>query len=238
MLVGGKLGTVGGTVLQADAPEPPILVARVPGAVDYHLPPCRVLDDTTVLFISNAGLEIFGPDVHRQLTNEIVMRTRAAHTPAPKGGAVEGLLRISDVDRAHAIDVVFVHGLDGDARTTWHPKNEPTRFWPTWIAQDVPGTAVWSLGYEVSSSAWKGTDMPLADRATNALATLEAAGLGGAPIVFVCHSLGGLLVKQMLRHASDYGVPGWSDIARATRGIVFLSTPHSGSDISSWVKYL
>ena len=80
--------------------------------------------------------------------------------------------------------------------------------------------------------------MPLADRATNALATLETQGLGDRPIIFICHSLGGLLVKQMLRHSLDFGVAAWKGIAERTRGIVFLSTPHSGSDISNWMKHV
>jgi hypothetical protein len=42
----------------------------------------------------------------------------------------------------------------------------------------------------------------------------------------------------MLRHAFDYGNPQWQAIAEQTRGIVFLSTPHSGSDIASWMGYI
>jgi hypothetical protein len=80
--------------------------------------------------------------------------------------------------------------------------------------------------------------MPLADRATNALALLETEGLGEWPIVFVTHSMGGLLTKQLLRHGRDYGNPYWRRIADSTRGVVFLSTPHSGSDIANWVKHL
>lgn len=50
--------------------------------------------------------------------------------------------------------------------------------------------------------------------------------------------MGGLLAKQLLRHGRDFGDPNWGRIARNTRGIVFLSTPHSGSDIAGWVKHL
>jgi hypothetical protein len=57
-------------------------------------------------------------------------------------------------------------------------------------------------------------------------------------VVFVTHSLGGLLVKQVLRHARDYGDVRWRSVVKRTRGVVFLSTPHSGSDIANWVKHL
>jgi pimeloyl-ACP methyl ester carboxylesterase len=135
-------------------------------------------------------------------------------------------------------DVIFVHGLDGDARSTWRPRDSQGPAWPEWLAEDLPDAGVWLLGYEVPSSAWRGHSMPLSDRATNALALLETEGLGERPIGFVTHSMGGLLTKQLLRHGRDFGDPNWKRIADATRGVVFLSTPHSGSDIAGLVKHL
>jgi pimeloyl-ACP methyl ester carboxylesterase len=135
-------------------------------------------------------------------------------------------------------DIVFVHGLDGNARTTWRSVGQSGSSWPDWLGEDLPNVGVWLFSYEVPSSAWRGHTMPLADRATNALALLDAEGLGERPLVFIAHSLGGLLVKQMLRHARDYGEPRWRSIVDETRGTVFLSTPHSGSDIANWIKHL
>lgn len=137
-------------------------------------------------------------------------------------------------------DVIFVHGLGGDARNTWHPENSGTgdQFWPAWLGQDLPDVGVWSLQYEVEPYAWKGSTMPLTDRATNVLALLEAHGLGSHPIVFIAHSLGGLLVKQMLRHAQEFNTLEWTAIVQQIKGIIFLSTPHSGSDLASWISYL
>jgi hypothetical protein len=242
ILVAGKVEMPDGTIQQAQGSEPPILAVEFPGEIANRPSRCRVLDDVTVLFIGSAGFDGFGRDVHDRLLTAIRSRLAAdaRETVGNIGGnAVEGLLAVGGNDLStRRLDVVFVHGLDGDARTTWHPKGDASRFWPAWLAEDVPGIAVWSLGYEVSASAWTGHSMPLADRATHALATLETQGLGNKPIVFICHSLGGLLVKQMLRHALDFGVPAWKDIAKQTRGIVFLSTPHSGSDISGWMKHL
>jgi pimeloyl-ACP methyl ester carboxylesterase len=149
------------------------------------------------------------------------------------------LIKVSGCDdAARNGDIVFVHGLDGDARSTWRPARHDGAAWPEWLGEDLPNAGVWLLGYEVPLSAWKGHTMPLADRATQVLALLETEGLGDRPIVFVAHSMGGLLVKQLLRHGRDYGDRRWRAIADATRGVVFLSTPHSGSDIANWVKHL
>lgn len=154
-------------------------------------------------------------------------------------GAVDGLNKITGCDKPdRTADVIFVHGLDGDALSTWRAEGKQENFWPRWLGDDFPDVGVWSLGYAVSSSAWKGNSMPLADRATNTLDQLELDGIGHRPVIFICHSLGGLLVKQMLRHANDFGNPDYQRIADQTRGLVFLSTPHSGSNIANWIKHL
>lgn len=41
----------------------------------------------------------------------------------------------------------------------------------------------------------------------------------------------------MMRHASELGQATWLAIRQATRGIVFLATPNSGSRIADWVNY-
>jgi hypothetical protein len=149
------------------------------------------------------------------------------------------LLPISGCDRPQRMaDVIFVHGLDGDARTTWHPHGKPEAFWPAWLGEDFPRFGVWSLGYAVSASAWKGHTMPLYDRANNTLDLLDLEGIGQRPIVFICHSLGGLLIKQVLRTARDAHNPTWQAIVDQTRLVVFLSTPHSGANMASWIQYI
>jgi hypothetical protein len=136
-------------------------------------------------------------------------------------------------------DIVFVHGLNGDARSTWYPEGQAEEFWPKWLCEDIPEIKVWSIGYEASSFAWKGSTMPLADRAVNALVLLETYGIGKEkPVVFITHSLGGLLVKEMLRKATDNSVPEGRQLAEHTKGVVFLSTPHSGSDLANFVDFL
>jgi hypothetical protein len=61
-----------------------------------------------------------------------------------------------------------------------------------------PGSA-WTLTYNAPPSNWLGTGMALQDSAKNVECVLGEVGLKGVPLVFVCHSLGGLVVKQILR---------------------------------------
>ena len=104
-------------------------------------------------------------------------------------------------------DVIFVHGLDGDPIETWRPAGHSGPAWPEWLGEALPDVGVWLLSYAAASTRWKGHAMALADRAPSALALLDIEGLGERPLVFIAHSLGGLLVKQMLRHGHDIGEP-------------------------------
>jgi len=151
----------------------------------------------------------------------------------PKGQQSEGLFPISGCDNPNRlVDVVFVHGLGGDWRSTWHPKKEEDKFWPEWLGKDFPDVGVWSLGYEASPSEWFGRSMPIHDRASNALQHLRVNGLSQRRLIFVTHSLGGLLVKRMLRHAHDLSDP----ILSRTERIFFLATPHTGARLATFLR--
>jgi hypothetical protein len=145
-------------------------------------------------------------------------------------------------------DVIFVHGLNGNPRQYWFPEGEPEKSWPAWLGEDLPDVGVWSLGYENAALKPRrpslarrflaaGFAMPLFDRARNVLLRLELEGLGARPLVFITHSMGGLLVKQVLNTASDGSNPGWKSILDQTRGVCFIATPHIGSDLAKWASY-
>ncbi len=71
--------------------------------------------------------------------------------------------------------------------------------------------------------------MPLLDRASNFIEWLEATRVGRQPLVFIAHSLGGLVVKQAMELGNTYG----KAFAKHTKGIIFLATPHAGSDLAN-----
>lgn len=138
--------------------------------------------------------------------------------------------------RDAVLDVVFVHGLDGDARRSWS-REDPGSWWPAWLAEDVPGVAVWSVGYDAWSSGWRGRALSMPDRAVNLMALLQNHGIGDRPLCFVTHSMGGLLVKEILLHAAD-GRTDFASFATEVRGVVFLATPHTGSGVTKAVDAL
>ncbi|CAI5488811.1 unnamed protein product [Closterium sp. Naga37s-1] len=63
---------------------------------------------------------------------------------------------------------------------------------------------------------------------------LVAAGVGERPVVFVTHSMGGLIVKQMLALARASDMPEVRALAERTTAIVFYSVPHFGSRIADY----
>jgi len=144
------------------------------------------------------------------------------------------------------LDVVFVHGLGGDPIATWRIGTDENSSWPHWLALEF-GTqiGVWSLGYAAAPSKWQGLPffggkdpdagaaMSLPRRAENALDRLVGAGIGQRPLCFITHSLGGLLVKSILRRSADSQfAPDRLQVVEQCRGVLFLATPHQGSRLA------
>ncbi|HTQ13445.1 MAG TPA: alpha/beta fold hydrolase [Rhizomicrobium sp.] len=134
--------------------------------------------------------------------------------------------------------VLFVHGVGGDAQETWQQKGDSTTFWPKWIGDELAGLDVYSASYDASPTRWFGSAMPISDVATEILGDLEAGGFGRHPLVLVGHSLGGLLIKEMLRIAHTCKRTQWNTIVKNTRGVVFIATPHNGSQLADYATKL
>src|SRR5262245_55781155 len=142
------------------------------------------------------------------------------------------LIRVAGWSAGGRLNVVFVHGLGGHAYRTWGWSTEGGTFWPEWLARDIPGLATWTLAYDAPPTNWLGTAMPIQDRAKNVLeCLLGCRALRGAPLVFVCHSLGGLVVKQVMRAADGRRAysPEVQAFLNSVKGVVFIATPHTGS---------
>ncbi|XP_071776434.1 protein SERAC1 [Centroberyx gerrardi] len=157
-------------------------------------------------------------------------------------------------------DVLFIHGLLGAAFKTWRQKDcnivdeekeaggreDYTECWPkSWLAADCPNLRVLSVEYDSHLSDWKAKcpaenqRKSLAYRSRELLNKLKLAGVGERPVIWVAHSMGGLLVKKMLLDASED--PDMHELMKNTKGIVFYSVPHHGTFMAEYsvnVRYL
>lgn len=151
------------------------------------------------------------------------------------------LLALSDSYDAVTTHVIFFHGLDGDKEKTWLSSSKPSELWPRWLAIDFVQVGVWSVGYESSATKWRGGSMHLPDRAENILPLLLAEHrLSEGNLILVGHSLGGLVIKQLLRSAqrdASNNLKVESFLHRVRR-VAFLGTPHFGASLAQLAKLI
>jgi len=142
------------------------------------------------------------------------------------------IIRVASWRGRPRASVIFIHGLGGHAYDTWRRAPDDQSFWPVWLAEDIEGLAVYTLAYEAPASNWLGTTMPLQDRAVNLLEILLGTpALTDGPVVFICDSLGGLIVKQLLLDLDRQKTrrPEAAALLKCVTQVVFFATPHTGS---------
>ncbi|CAN9375787.1 unnamed protein product [Alternaria alternata] len=139
-------------------------------------------------------------------------------------------------------DIVLVHGLGGSSHSTWSKDHDPNYFWPhLWLPNDIGSARILSFGYDAD---WKSTSsrtvLNITDFAKELLFAmrftkdenrdLEDLGIGDVPIIFIVHSMGGLVVKKayILGQSDDE----YSEMLKSVNAIMFLSTPHRGSNLA------
>jgi pimeloyl-ACP methyl ester carboxylesterase len=83
--------------------------------------------------------------------------------------------------------------------------------------------------------------MHLTDRATNVLERLLLEpSLQEGPLILIGHSLGGLVIKQLLRTADGQTCNRTkaANLIQRVKKVAFLATPHTGSGSASWSNWL
>ena len=110
-------------------------------------------------------------------------------------------------------------------------------FWPAWLAEEngLSLYRIFTYGYNANFKGI-GTNLNITDFAKDLLFQMlvfanvdgeNSPSIGRRPIIFVAHSMGGLVVKKAFvlgKHDDQY-----SHIVSQIYGIVFLGTPHRGA---------
>jgi hypothetical protein len=149
-----------------------------------------------------------------------------------------GLFELSRADASKTVDVVAVHGLQGDAFKTWEDRHG-TLWLRDLLPEDIPSARIMTFGYD-STVAFSNSVARIEDKALDLLNRLGGQrdeNTDRRPVVFICHSLGGIVVKKALILAHERSSdPTFKDILINTKAIAFLGVPHEGSDSAWWAN--
>ncbi|KAI8944499.1 hypothetical protein F4801DRAFT_599698 [Xylaria longipes] len=103
-------------------------------------------------------------------------------------------------------------------------------FWPRdYLLEDVSEAEVWTYGYNadvIGGLFLANNQNSVSQHGRDLAVKLEREIENQAPIIFVAHSLGGIVVKDAI-HRSEL-------FQSRTKLIVFLGTPHRGSSYAGW----
>ncbi|CAB0009007.1 unnamed protein product [Nesidiocoris tenuis] len=110
--------------------------------------------------------------------------------------------------------------------------------WPKdWLPRDFRGLRILGVDYYSRITEWTDWcpfrskfESRLADKAKLIRKQLLDCGLGQRPMVWIGHSMGGLIIKHILSQSDD--------VLSKTKFVFFLGTPHFGSPIAAVRKYL
>ncbi|WYZ43693.1 hypothetical protein EsH8_VII_000129 [Colletotrichum jinshuiense] len=134
------------------------------------------------------------------------------------------------------VDIVAVHGLNGHRERTWTANG--MHWLRDFLPADLPNARILAWGYDANTHAASRVSCQyLYDHARTLVADLsrkrELTDSSHRPIIFVAHSLGGIIVKSALIH-SDASREGalleHRSIKISTHGILFMGTPHQGGN--------
>jgi len=139
------------------------------------------------------------------------------------------------------VDIVAIHGLDGDRELSWTA--EGNKMWlrdPDMLPKDVENARILTYGY--NAATWgaqaqlaAGTMHSLAEDLVTKVVNYRARTNSpeDRPIIFIAHSMGGIILKFALLHANanhQKHLLESKSFSEATKGILFLGTPHQGAD--------
>ncbi|PVF97304.1 hypothetical protein CPB86DRAFT_707261 [Serendipita vermifera] len=142
------------------------------------------------------------------------------------------------------VDIVAIHGLDGHRERSWTAANG-IMWLKDLLPLDIPNVRILTYGYDSDTCRFTHTStQSIFCHAETFVEDLILARNANPekPIIFVAHSLGGIILKKALalcngsNHRQDY-----KSITVSTYAILFFGTPHSGAngvDLAEWMGKL
>ncbi|PVF91848.1 hypothetical protein CPB86DRAFT_791743 [Serendipita vermifera] len=142
------------------------------------------------------------------------------------------------------VDIVAIHGLGGHRERSWTAANG--NMWlQDWLPDDIPNARILTYGHDADTNSV--TYMPaqnifcLAENFVEDL-ILERRNDPKRPIIFLAHSLGGIILKKALALCNAANSDQDKQCIKvSTHAILFFGTPHSGAngvELAQWMGKL
>ncbi|KAF1836460.1 NACHT and WD domain protein [Decorospora gaudefroyi] len=175
------------------------------------------------------------------VSQSITPSSQIARSESENESGALGLTVVYTPVNDHKADIVFIHGLGGSSRMTWSKDRNPELFWPLTflpLEPDICLARILSFGYNADFVHAGNVSNVILDFAKTLLYDLkystdnrsDSLNMGKVPLLFVVHSMGGLIVKEAYMQGQND--PEYEDIVKAISAIVFLATPHRGTNLA------
>ncbi|PVH68096.1 hypothetical protein DL98DRAFT_662333 [Cadophora sp. DSE1049] len=113
-----------------------------------------------------------------------------------------------------------------------------TVYWPyDLIPAIIPNARILTYGYnsDVIGGIFSAQNKnSILQHGNDLMVKLERAVQNEKPIIFLAHSLGGIVLKNALHRCQESMDPKFSKVVDRVDTVMFFGTPHRGSDIASW----
>ncbi|CAG8976325.1 hypothetical protein HYALB_00005732 [Hymenoscyphus albidus] len=142
-----------------------------------------------------------------------------------------------DITSRLTLDIIAIHGLNGHHLRTWTSPTSQTLWHRDHFPQSIPHARIQTFGYD-ATAAFSTNTSGIQEHARDLLRCVSESRTQSfeksRPLIFIAHSLGGLVLKQALVIASKSEGCDYGNIWTSTLGILFFGTPHRGSELASY----
>jgi hypothetical protein len=132
--------------------------------------------------------------------------------------------------------IVYVHGLLSDSGDAWYAEGKTPAYWPQLVQKDLrfKESGIFLAGYYTAADSSDFSVRAAADAVSRSLQRRDQLGrrvMDARNILFVAHSLGGVVVRYLLTE-------DWPDFKDKTVGLLLIASPSYGSNNADSLKWL
>ncbi len=176
------------------------------------------------------------------------------------------LILVGEFEREAILNVVFIHGLTGDVYETWNGKKQDITknenesyeniaedkigkdYWPSKLKQAFntknKRANFWSLGYPAPLTKKEDPNKCVENLRTSSLNVINTIAIpelqkqNSGKIIFIAHSLGGIIVKAIISESKNLPKEKIGFLYENIIGVAFLGTPNYGSGLANVLEFV